>query len=292
MTSLVVTATVSSAGGTTVHRTVALSAPYLGFFSAQGVATAGVQVGGSAAILNSFNGAAKVPTGLLGTAQKVGAMPMVTIEPQTYALTDIAAGKYDAQWTSWATTLGNLNSTVFVRWAHEMNGGWYPWGVNAGSNTAAQYVAAWTHVVTLMRGIASNLQFVWCVAEGGNTTQGMLNSLYPGDALVDWVSMDGYNRGSPWRSFSQVFSALYAQLNGMSSQRVLIAEVGCVEGTAGQKAAWITDAFMTQIPSMPQIQAVCYFDGPGGGNYTYPWESAADSMAAMKAVFTSGTYCT
>jgi beta-mannanase len=203
----------------------------------------------------------------------------------------LAAGRYDGNLTAWATALQGLGYPILLRFAHEMNGGWYPWGVGVGTNTPGQYVAAWRHAHGVFQAAgATNVLWVWCIAAGGQ--QGPIPSLYPGDPYVDWLSIDGYSRDGK-QTFVQAMQPAYGTLTGLSDKPVLVAETGCAESTtdASFKPNWITDAFLTQIPSnMTRIRAVCYFDGPGGGNFTYPWDSSPASQAAMASVFSSGMY--
>ena len=47
-----------------------------------------------------------------------------------FALGRIIAGDYDAYITEWATGARNWGHPFFLRFAHEMNGDWYPWSEN------------------------------------------------------------------------------------------------------------------------------------------------------------------
>ena len=40
----------------------------------------------------------------------------------------------------------NYEKPLYLRFAHEMNGGWFPWGVGTNGNGPADYVAAWRHI--------------------------------------------------------------------------------------------------------------------------------------------------
>ncbi|MFI5027113.1 MAG: hypothetical protein ACHQCI_10250, partial [Solirubrobacterales bacterium] len=93
--------------------------------------------------------------------QERGVVPMVTVEPyvggQPASLQDIAAGKYDGYIHSEAASAISYGGEVLLRFAHEMNGDWYPW-----SGDPAAYVAAWRHYVDVFRADgASNVRFVW-----------------------------------------------------------------------------------------------------------------------------------
>jgi beta-mannanase len=182
---------------------------------------------------------------------------------------------------------------VLLRFAHEMNGNWYQWGAGVDGNTPAQYVAAWRHVhdVFMAQG-ATNVKWVWCP----NVLTGAViafEPFYPGDAYVDWLGLDGYNNvlWGDWQTFSQLFAASYQAITALSQHPLMIAETASSEA-GGDKAAWITDALVTQIPNhFPRIDAVVWF------NFNYPpdsadyrIESSRSAMAAFRAAVSSAVY--
>jgi hypothetical protein len=106
-------------------------------------------------------------------------------------LAEVAAGLHDSSFISVANSLvsNNWGSSV-VRLGWEFNGSWMPWA--AGSDPTS-YVAAYRHVVALMRSVpGANFKFDWCTSWGPNATAP--DSVYPGDDVVDIVGMDVYNR--------------------------------------------------------------------------------------------------
>jgi hypothetical protein len=96
--------------------------------------------------------------------------------------------------------------------------------------------------------------------------------MYPGDEVVDWLCLDGYNWGGKnWMSFSEIFRNpeydSYARITALSDKPLMIGEMGSAEAGDGgrRKAAWITDALSVQIPSLPRIRAVIWFNEPWQG---------------------------
>jgi beta-mannanase len=150
-----------------------------------------------------------------------------------------------------------------LRFAHEMNGNWYPWSAQTNGNTAGDYVAAWRQVRSVFsRQGVTNVTWSWSpnVPYTGSTP---LSSLYPGDAYVDEVALDGYNWGSTqswstWTSFWDLFSAGVTQLRSLTAKPVFIAEVATAE-SGGSKAAWISDMFAT-LAAHPEIRGFTWFD--------------------------------
>lgn len=105
-----------------------------------------------------------------------------------YPLAKIAAGNYDAKIRAFVakivSTCGS-DRQVLIRFDHEMdkqkgNNPWYPW-----QGYAADYKAAWIHVVTLVRSLDSSIEFLW----SPNTYTAVTSEYYPGDAYVDYVSV-------------------------------------------------------------------------------------------------------
>jgi beta-mannanase len=136
------------------------------------------------------------------------------------------------------------------------------------------------------------VRWVWSPnVANGNTTP--FSKVYPGDAYVDWVALDGYNWGktqswSSWMSFTNVFGPSYSALTRMTNKPVMIAEVGSAEA-GGNKAAWIRQSFLQEIPSkFPKVRAVVWFDV----NKETDWRvnSSSAALAAFKGVAASPRY--
>src|SRR5262249_9773291 len=89
------------------------------------------------------------PTTFANLCKTNGVIPFLEMEPwystTTWpAFTDIAAGRYDQYLTAVANSAKAFGSTVYMTFAHEQNGSWYPWGTGGTEGvTAAQWVAGW-----------------------------------------------------------------------------------------------------------------------------------------------------
>lgn len=205
-----------------------------------------------------WEGSQPFPTQDASYVRSRGQTPMITWESwdwkgtadqPAYADARIVAGAYDSYITEWARAAKAYGTTVYVRWGAEMNGNWNPWDPGVNGNTPAQYVAAWRHIHTLFAAAgATNVKWAWTpITEYGGSTP--LASLYPGDAYVDLVGVDGYNWGttqpwSSWQSFSQVFNPTITTIRTLTKKPLWIFETASAE-QGGDKAVWITDMFAT-----------------------------------------------
>jgi mannan endo-1,4-beta-mannosidase len=242
------------------------------------------------------------PTAFASAATSLGAVPMITWQPEQavdaaqaggrlsdqpdFSLSQLASGRYDGYIRAWAGEARAFGKPVDVRLMHEMNDKSYPWSIGVNGNTGAQeYVTAWRHIVDIFRSAdADNVAFVWCV--GAQPAQPDPSRYFPGDGYVSWIALDGYNRGSPWKSFTTIFATAYREITAASTRPVMIAETGTVErpGDPSAKAAWITSAFEREIPgAFPRIRAVLYFDAPGRG-FSFALSSSGAALQAFRQV--------
>jgi hypothetical protein len=250
---------------------------------------------------NSFPGMGRC----MDNVRARGGIGMITWEPwdgnasnPAYKLTAITRGDYDAYIRQYAQDVKAWGHPFFLRFAHEMNGAWYPWGVapgNPNGNTPADYVAAWRHVHDIFAQVgATNALWVWS-PNVVSVRYPIPASLYPGDAYVDWVGMDGYNEGSDpgagdggWTSLTNLFGPTYDTLTALTNKPLMIGEMASVE-TGGSKAAWITQGLLTDVPTrLPRVRAVIWFDK----NKEADWrvDSSPAAVAAYRSVVASPLY--
>ncbi|MDH3052446.1 glycosyl hydrolase [Gordonia alkanivorans] len=204
---------------------------------------------------------------------KASATPLLTLEPwdRTVSrlptkslLARIADGTIDADLRRWGEQLTDWGRPVYLRFAQEMNGAWYPWSIGVDRNTPAEYRAAFRRVRTIIEGRgASNVSFTWSpnvITEGTRD----FTDCYPGDDVVDYLGLDGYNWGqSPghhWQSADKLFRGSLESLTRLSPGRpILVTEVGCVEGSSpDMKARWIKDFFRI-IERYPDVLGFLWF---------------------------------
>src|SRR5690606_25171035 len=118
-----------------------------------------------------------------------GALPLITLEPWNskhgvdqpdYSLDRIASGDFDDELRRWAEDAKHWGGRLLLRFAHEMNGNWYPWAERMNGNDPGDYVNAWRHVHDLFEEVgADNVEWEWSpnVMYQGSTP---FEDLYPG----------------------------------------------------------------------------------------------------------------
>lgn len=235
-------------------------------------------------IYKSFYWDAVFPTAEVKGIAAAGYTPMITLEPwepngnaiqPLYALSTINAGKYDSIIRSWASAIKALGFPVLLRFAHEMNGDWYPWGAGVNGNLSPLgYINAYKHVRTLFVAAGvTNVAWVWSPNVDFPT-----KPFYPGDSYVDWIAVDGYNFGG--RSPDDVFQATLNEIRTYTNKPIFIGETGTFEDRSQPKGPWIT-AFFAMLKAH-SLNGFVWFET----NKEQNWR--IDSSPAAIAAFKNG----
>ncbi len=206
---------------------------------------------------------------VLWDIQSKGCVPVITWEPWNAATKQgidtkaLLAGRYDVYLASFAQRLRAFGKPVFLRFAQEMNGNWYPWsGKKLG---AEKYIAVWRYTKNFLdKHGAANVRWIFAVNWEDVPSQGNhFTSYYPGGAYVDFVGVDGYNWGNlksgmSWMSFRKIFTQRCAQAWRIFHKPVLITEFASTSH-GGDKAKWIHDA-LTEMKSMAGLSGFILFN--------------------------------
>jgi hypothetical protein len=166
------------------------------------------------------------------------AIPTITLQTEgglsSYTEIDIIA---------FAMMLYDFNTSIFLRWNHEMNGSWYAWG-----QQPTLYISKFREFADQIHTRAPNVAMVWTPNQGwgypwaGGTYSiaststdfaildtnhdGVLNDLddpytpyYPGDTYVDWVGHSYYHWSNiSERGWNQVpYDGQWGQANGVNN---------------------------------------------------------------------------
>lgn len=249
--------------------------------------------------LSNCNGYCTFQTNEFNAVRNHGAIPFFSWNPGpgggNFTDAKIAAGAQDSYITTWARAAKTWGHPFFLRFAWEMNGSWFPWGVGNNGTTAADYVAMWRHVHDIFEYVgATNVTWVWCPNTDPYNTRTPLGSVYPGRAYVDWTCLDGYNGNNPWTSFGDLFRASYEKITGKIAawKPMIIGETASTE-SGGSKAQWIADALRVLPIEFPKVRGVLWFDkvesGPGG-HTDWPIESSTTASQAFATAIKASSY--
>jgi hypothetical protein len=111
-----------------------------------------------------------------------------------------AAGDFVQRWT---TAMQNLKAkragkgTTYVRIAHEFNGDWMTWGVNA--SNVADYIKGYRLYASIVRKVFPQAKLTWSPNSGNHNTLTM-DQMWPGSDVVDVIGPDDYDGYPPYTS--------------------------------------------------------------------------------------------
>jgi beta-mannanase len=166
-----------------------------------------------------------------------------------------------------------------LRFAHEMNGNWYPWdGYHNGASASAppKYIAAYRHIkdVFVAAGV-TNVLWVFCpnVDSVPGDAWNQWANYYPGDAYVDWMCYDGYNWGGV--TFASMTSRIYSGL-AAKNRPIMLGETSTLDV---EKAAWISAIIPTMKSRFPMLRALVWFHVNKENDWRY--DSSAGSLSAF-----------
>lgn len=107
------------------------------------------------------------------------------------SLAEAATGAYDDHYVKAAQSIlatRSSDSTIYVRFGEEFNGGWMPWTARDGKH--GDFIQTFRNMVDAFRSVSDKFKFEWNVNVGH---QGMDPAkAYPGDDYVDVIGMDFY----------------------------------------------------------------------------------------------------
>jgi hypothetical protein len=184
--------------------------------------------------------------------------PTRTPQPR-FALRTIIAGNWDGYVRSWAKALAAYGKPVRLRFAQEMNGSWYPWGVDINGNRPGEFVRAWRHIHHIFaEEHAANVQWVWSPVSGAPRLY------WPGANEVNIMGVTCLNGGTTafshgWRSARTVCAGSISQLHSLAPHKPIeLSETATVDA-GGNPAQWITSMFAF-LSNHPEVTSLNWFD--------------------------------
>ncbi len=254
------------------------ASPYFGMYTEQApfnwatFDAASAKVGASPSMVGFFAGWDQTfRADAITRAWSRNMLPMITWESRpigddnsvinapAYSLPNIIAGDFDAYLHQYAKDIASTGLPLAIRLDHEMNGNWYPWTTDDGAghaingNNPGDYVKMWQHVHDIFDAEGANQYVIWVWAPNRidnlpstHKPLAYLQSLYPGDADVDWIGMSAYLRppftATQTYSFDETFGATLTAFRAVAHKPIILSEVGASE-TGGHKPTWIANFF-------------------------------------------------
>ncbi|GLF96042.1 glycoside hydrolase family 26 protein [Streptomyces yaizuensis] len=218
------------------------------------------------------------------------AVPLLTWEPWTslaggteqpaYRLSAITEGRHDPYLRKFAEDIREHGRPLILRFAHEMNGTWFPWAEARNGNSPGDYVKAWRYVHDVFTEAgADNVVWHWSPNILRTVEGTRLRPLYPGDRYVDLVGVSGYRRNEA--SAGEVFDPTLKEIREFTRRPVLIAETGAKPGV--EKAGWIAD-FFQWLDRNPDVVGFVWFerDTVHGGKQDWRFAETPGTQRAFK----------
>jgi hypothetical protein len=181
---------------------------------------------------------------------------------------EAARGAYDARWRESLTSMRELwahhEGTLFIRFAHEMNGDWYSWSVDPGN--AAAFVEAWRHFRALQQEIFPEGQLVFCVNKETVGSDLDWRTIFPGSQYVDVMGVDYYNAW-PHVSDQASWDASVGELDGTGAPKGLQAHLDFARsvGLPLSVPEWSGKANVGDSPAFIENMHAFFTRNAGGG---------------------------
>jgi hypothetical protein len=199
--------------------------------------------------------------------------------PDQFSLPSIIEGKWDAYIDAWADGARLFKQPLFVSFANEMNGTWFPWSghfYGAGENVPGSdperfqgpetFKKAYRHIVDRVRARgANNILWVFHLMNYSYPQEGwnMADDYYPGAAYVDWLGLSVYGQqyaDDSWSPFPPLLEWPYTELTRLDATKpIMLAEWGVGEfPKTGSKSQFIADAFVA-MKKYPRLKAAVFW---------------------------------
>jgi hypothetical protein len=235
---------------------------------------------------------------VLNAAHAQGIIPYVTLDPKDWDEPDLAyqktfiplinAGLFDAKLKELAAVVKDFGFPILLRFAHEMNGDWYPYsgsfigggrdGDGDGVADGPQaYIAAWRHAHDLFATEGAD-QVVWVFCPNGESFPDQAwnspFSYYPGSRYVDLIASDSYE--SPLqrrRNLDQVLAGFLDEMGWFwdahsgdpdyALRAYGLGEFGTSRTGAEDKSDWYRNA-LGYIAGEPRLRFQVLYNGRNG----------------------------
>lgn len=174
-----------------------------------------------------------------------------------YSYDAVIQGEMDEYFTTFAADAKAYGGEIILIPYSEFNGDWFPWGMTVQGNTPQKFIQAWVHIHKFFADVP-NVKFAWVPNNDSvpDVAENNFDLTYPGYQYVDIVGLDGFN-SQPWETFDQMMGAELTRLKKYKKP-IYIFSLGVKNDI--RKAAWINDAFLTQLYKYPEVKGWVWFN--------------------------------
>lgn len=193
-----------------------------------------------------------------------GIKPTLYIQPinELSNLKNTANGKYDSFYKKLSIDISKLNSSINVSYLPEV-AEWQTYKISK-TNTVEQYRLAFNRFAGIIKKTAPKVQIHWTVNVRFIGDYGKYETYYPGDTLVDYVTLTGFdfhktNKWSQPRHFYEVFKDSYDEITLLTNKDVIVSETSTA-GMGEYKTVWWNNAFADICLNFPKIKRITLFN--------------------------------
>jgi mannan endo-1,4-beta-mannosidase len=219
-------------------------------------------------------------------------IPLIQLNPKDVSIKQIANGVWDGHITNYAIAVRKFGCTIILSFGHEMNGWWYPWGVEEApkpSTSPATFIKAWRHIHDIFAAQhVANVIWSWDpshqyqeVAPGKVATPA--SEWYPGANYVDLIGLDGYlgtDNNGHLQNFNEIFGFQLHDIKQFAPHKpVYLAETGVAPGPSATRQ--ITELFSGALAY--HLFGLVWFDAKARHDYRLGINKTED-VAYQKAV--------
>lgn len=244
--------------------------PLVGETTAQALTRIETEIGRKLDIVHSYKGPGDVfPSAFEKQESDGGRFLLINWKPNHIWAT-AASGQIDGYLRQEAQAIKAFGKPLFLALFHE------PENDIPDLGTPADYVAMWHHVRAVFdqEGV-TNVIWVWNMMGWSGHAENYLpgpNCVYPGDAYVDWIAYDPYNKntGTKWASFEKITNGPSSTFPGFyvwattnhPDKPLMLAEYGTIQNPdqPSLETQWFVDAVEALKGPRSAIKAVVYFD--------------------------------
>lgn len=182
---------------------------------------------------------------------------------QDPSLLNVATGKYDPIFTALAKTIKASYPKAVIRIGWEFNGGWYPWSA---SGRTSEFVAAFRRISRIFKRASADFTIDWCPTSGNSANLFNVEACYPGDDVVDTISLDLYNdyrwgdyKDNPTKRWEWIRTCPYGldwQLKFAAAHKK---QMGLPEWSVNKDDPYFIERVYDWVTTHP-FRYVCYWD--------------------------------